>query len=383
MGPRRVVVVRIFAVAFLLFALVLAHPAVTHAKAAGVLLRLGDGGGNPLGLRDFATVPFTRERIVVDTPGGGSFPAYVYTPESHGPPRGTLLVHGVHYRGIDEVRLVRFAESIARTGITVLTPAIESLQDYHVDHSAVVTIGLAAHALRERLGGDKRVGVIGISFAGSLSLLAAADPQIGADIGYVVTVGAYDDLARVSRFYATGHIERPDGQVLSQSPHEYGPVVWVYSHMEDFFPAGDLADATASLQDWLHEDRDPARAIAARLSPSSRNKLEAIYSGHVAEGFPDIPADIERHATDLAALSPHGHLEGIHVPVFALHGSDDSLIPASETLWLAHDLPQGMLAHALISRALTHVEIGDQASLAERWQAVHFMAGVLAEARNP
>ena len=65
-----------------------------------------------------------------------------------------------------------------------------------------------------------------------------------------------------------------------------------------------------------------------------------------------------------------------------MHGSDDHLIPPSETLWLAHDLPPGILAYALISRALTHVEMGEGASFAERAQAVHFMAGVLAEARH-
>ena len=180
-----------------------------------------------------------------------------------------------------------------------------------------------------------------------------------------------------------GIIKRPDGKILTQTPHEYGPVVWVYSHMEDFFPAEDLTLARASLRSWLHEDRDDARAIQARIAAPSRARLEVIYSGKVVEGFPEIPADIERHATELAALSPHEHLEGIHVPVFLLHGSDDSLIPASETMWLAHDLPAGMLAFALISRALTHVEIGGQASLAERWQAIHFMAGVLAKAKSP
>jgi dienelactone hydrolase len=383
MGPRRAVVVRIVLGTVFLVLLVLAHPAMTHARAAGVLLRLGEGVDNPLGLRDFATVPFVRTPLSIKV-GEGSFPAYLYAPDATGSVAvGAVLVHGVHYRGIDEARLVKFAESLAASGVTVLTPAIESLQDYHVDQEAVARIGLAAHALRERLGGDKHVGVIGISFAGSLSLLAAASPKMGDDIGYVVTVGAYDDLARVSRFYATGRIERPDGKIVSQTPHEYGPVVWVYSHMEDFFPAEDLTLARASLQSWLHEDRDAARAILGRIAAPSRARLEAIYSGKVVEAFPEIPADIERHARELAALSPHEHLEGIHVPVFLLHGSDDSLVPASETMWLAHDLPPGMLAFALISRALTHVELGGQASLAERWQAIHFMAGVLAKAKSP
>jgi pimeloyl-ACP methyl ester carboxylesterase len=348
-----------------------------HVKAAGVLLRLSDGGGDPLGLREFATVPIQRTTLAVD-----AFRAYRYEPRLAPPAYGLVLVHGVHYLGIDEPRLVRFAESLAKTGLTVLTPEVPSLADYRVDGAAVAEIGLAAHTLRAQLGGEKPVGVVGISFAGSLALLAAADPQIGRDMGYVVTVGSYDDLARVSRFYATGTIAGVDGVRFSLRPHEYGPVVWVYSHLEDFFPAEGLEDVRRVLRDWLHDEHDKARAAAARLPDLSRVKLEALFAGEMDRAVPDLLADVDRHAADLAQVSPHDHLKGIHVPVFALHGSDDRLIPPSETLWIARDLPPGTRSRALVSSAITHVEIGTQASLAERWRAVDFMADVLTEAHR-
>jgi dienelactone hydrolase len=381
-GPRKVVVVQIVIGALLVVALVLARPVLGHAKAAGVLLRLSDEGGDPMGLRELGVVPTTRTALTLDL-GGVKVPAYRYEPQAGPGVFGMVLVHGVHYRGIDEPRLVRFAESIAKTGITVLTPEVASLADYHLDPSAVVEIGAAAHALREQLGGEHRVGVMGISFAGSLALLAAADPTLGSDIGYVVTVGSYDDLARVCRFYATGSIERPDGVAVSLRPHDYGPVVWVYSHLEDFFPVEHLEDVRGALRHWLHEERTEAHADALRLPEATRVKLEALFAGDVKTAAPDFAADVERHAGELEAISPHGHLDHLRLAVFAMHGSDDHLIPPSETLWLAHDLPPGTLAYALISRALTHVELGEQASFSERLQAVHFMAGVLAEARHP
>jgi pimeloyl-ACP methyl ester carboxylesterase len=341
---------------------------------------MSGGTENPMGLRDFGAVPTTRETLTLDE-GGAKVAAYRYEPQRGLSLSGIVLVHGVHYRGIDEPRLVRFAESLAAAGITVLTPEVASLADYHVSHDAVVEIGAAAGALREQLGGEKPVGVIGISFAGSLALLAAADPNVGKDIGYVVTVGSYDDLGRVCRFFATGSIARPDGSIVSLRPHEYGPVVWVYSHLEDFFPRDGLEDVRVALRHWLHEERDEARAGAARLPEATRAKLLGLFKDDLATAAPDLLADVDRHAEELDALSPHGHLTGLHVAVYAMHGSDDHLIPPSETLWLAHDIPPGMLAYALVSRALTHVEIGDS-SFAERMQAIHFMAGVLAEARR-
>ncbi len=378
--PRKAVIARIFLVALMLGILILVRPAVTHATAAGVLLRLSDGGG-PTWLREFATVPTTRQKLELDL-AGAKVAAYRYEPVAGPSTAGMVLVHGVHSSGIDETRLVRFAESIAKTGITVLTPEVASLADYRIDHDAVVEIGAAAHALREQLGGERPVGVMGISFAGSLALLAAADPASAADIGYVVTVGSYDDLARVCRFYATGSIARPDGTIVSLHPHDYGPVVWVYAHLADFFPADRLEDVRVALRHWLHEERDAARAGAALLPEPSRKKLEALFAGDIEGAAPDLAADVDRHASELAVLSPHGQLDEVKVAVFALHGSEDHLIPPSETLWLAHDLPPGKLAYALISRAVTHVELGEQASLAERIQAVHFMAGILAAARH-
>jgi len=380
-GPRKAIVARIFLVGVFLVGLIFLRPALTHARAAGVLLRVSSGTDDFLGLRNFGVVPTTRETLSLDL-GGLKVPAYRYEPASGPSVYGMVLIHGVHYRGIDEARLVRFAESIAASGITVLTPEVPSLADYRIDRAAILEIGAAAHALREQLGGEKQVGVMGISFAGSLALLAAADPSIGADIGYVVTVGSYDDLERVCRFYATGTIDRPDGITVTLHPHDYGPVVWVYSHLEDFYPAEGLEDVRSALRHWLHEERDEAHAAAARLPEASRLKLEALFAGDMTTAAPGFLAEVDRHAPELAPLSPHGHLDGLKVAVFAMHGSDDHLIPPSETLWLAHDVPIGMLAYALISRAVTHVEIGEGASFAERAQAVHFMAGVLAEARH-
>jgi dienelactone hydrolase len=387
-GPPKMkasVVARIVLGAFIIVATICLRPAVNHAVAAGVLLRLSETG-DTMGLREFHVVPYTRRVLTLPLPEGSPAPtgrAYRYEPESRGPVMGMVLVHGVHYKGIDEPRLVRFAESLAQVGVTVLTPEIPSLADYRIDQSAVVEIGVAARSLHDELGGDVQVGVLGISFSGSLALLAADDPVLGKDVGFVVTVGSYDDLARVCRFYATGTIERPDGSQVSLSPHEYGPVVWIYSHLEDFFPPDGLEDVRASLRFWLHEERDKAREALPAIHEESRRKLEVIYSGDLTSLDADMKADVDRHAAELAALSPHGHMDKVTVPIFVLHGSDDHLIPPSETLWLAHDLPPGKLAMALITGALTHVEIGERSSFAEKLQTVHFMAGVLAAAHRP
>jgi plastocyanin len=63
--------------------------------------------------------------------------------------------------------------------------------------------------------------------------------------------------------------------------------------------------------------------------------------------------------------------------VFLLHGAGDTIIPSSETLWLAKDVPQSELKTALVSPALVHVDMGDKVTWQQQWQLVDFMAQVL------
>jgi len=88
--------------------------------------------------------------------------------------------------------------------------------------------------LQQRLGTGP-VTVVGVSFAGSLSLLAACDPRYAPHIRALVLMGAYDDLGRVSRFLATSQAELPDGRKVPYTAHDYGAAVFVYSNLEKFF----------------------------------------------------------------------------------------------------------------------------------------------------
>ena len=59
------------------------------------------------------------------------------------------------------------------------------------------------------------------------------------------------------------------------------------------------------------------------------------------------------------------------------HGAGDSVIPSSETEWLAHDTPPGMLREALVSKAIEHVELEGKTTVGDQWKLVDFMSGLL------
>jgi len=221
------------------------------------------------------------------------------------------------------------------------------------------------------------VTVTGISFAGGLALLAAIDPRYESHMRALVLMGAYDDLARVSRFLATGEQELPNGQKEPHPAHDYGASVFVYAHLNQFFPAGDLPVAHQALRNWLWEEPEKAKPLLERLSPAAQATMDALLNRRIDQMRPQILKAIHADEIELAALSPRGHMENLRVPVYILHGSADNIIPPAESLWLARDLPHKAVRDVLITGAFSHVDPEKSASIWEELRLVHFIGGVL------
>jgi len=334
----------------------------TDPQASGPLLR-------------WEARPVTTEEVTIPT-ADGPVRARLYMPVGVAHPRGMVAVHGIHHLGMEEPRLMSFARATASTGLGVLTPQIDSLADYHVDRDSIPMIGESAVWLDDRLG-DHKVTVTGISFAGGLSLLAATDPKYEPHMRALVLMGAYDDLARVSRFLATSEQELPNSKIEPHAAHDYGASVFVYAHLNQFFPAGDLAMAHDALREWLWEEPEKAQPFIERLSPASQATMDALLARRIDEVRPQILNAIHTDEVELASISPRGHMANLRVPVYILHGSADNIIPPAESLWLAQDLPHEDVRDVLITGAFSHVDPEKDASVWEELRLVHFIAGVL------
>jgi dienelactone hydrolase len=359
------------AAATLLLALALgAAPAVRHAQAARMLSRFM--AADQQATADVEERPLTLENGVA---------AREYLPRGIASPPALVLVHGVHHKGIDEPRLQRFARALAGAGIKVLTPQIRELADYRIAPKSIDTIGAAVRQLRSSSGG-RPVGLMGLSFAGGLCLLAAADPRFQPDVRFVAAIGAHHDLARVLRYFATDQDARPDGTTQTLKAHDYGVLVLAHTHVEDFFEEADRAAASEALEHALRDERGGAETALERLSPPGQERLRALLDRNVKAVAPELLAAVVRHQAELERVSPHGHLGQLTAPVLLLHGEGDNVIPAAETLWLASEVPPPLLRQALVSAAIQHVELQGTPGLWDDWLLVHFMAETLGAARE-
>jgi pimeloyl-ACP methyl ester carboxylesterase len=361
-------------------ALILLYPTIQdYLRAVSLLSRIANPDAKGwIANYDLHTVIVRDESFDFN---GRAVPARVYGPAGVAFAPGIVVVHGMHELGIDEPRLVNFARSLAASGFFVMTPLVQGIAEYRVEAESADVIGSAVRSFANQLG-TPRVGVLAISFSGGLALLAATYPDYGNSIAWIATVGAHYNLVHVLRFFATGDAVRPDGGAERLTPHEYGPLIVLCDRPGDFFPAQDSDEARAALKLLLSGKGKESEALTTRMSPAGQELMQRIYHKQLDGVRNALLSEIEKSREQLAAASPAGRIGLLPMPILLLHGSDDSVIPPTELLWLRQHVPPERLVGALISPAISHVEVGQRATLRERLALVHWVSLLLRQARN-
>jgi pimeloyl-ACP methyl ester carboxylesterase len=355
-------------------AAVVSAPSVNqHLKAVSLLLRI-ENENDRSSLARYDTYNVNESDSPLTTPSG-SVPARLYTPIGLSNPPHLLIIHGVHHLGIHDPRIIAFARTLSASGVQVLTPEMPDLIDYRVTPATIDLIGVAAREFSRRSG--TKVGILGISFSGSLSLIAAVDPRNAPSIAFVVSLGSHDNMQRVATFFLTGETPRPDGKIAHVHPHEYGTLVLIYSHPEEFFPTRELPPVREALRYLLGEDVAASKKIAEHLSPESRAIMDHLYAHDRDTLLPKLQQVIVRHSAELAQVSAGKQLASINIPVLLLHGAADDVIPNTELLWLERDVPPQHLQAALITPLLSHLDVTGDPSAGDKLRLIQFMSTVL------
>ena len=335
----------------------------------------------PVRVRDVATrdlsVP-TRYGTVV---------ARLYEPAG-GASHSLIVFPGVHAGGIDEPRLVAFSRRLASTGANVLSVPLPDLRAFRVTPASTdiiedATSWFAADRTRVPQG---RVGLVGVSFAGGLALVAAGRPALAGKVELVVSLGGHADLPRVMTYLCTG--ELPDGTV--RSPHPYGIVIILLGALEHLVPADQVEPLRTAVLTFLdassYDQTDVARATAlfakARteaeaLPEPARTYMQWVNERNAAALGPKL-APLVEVLGGAPALSPDRSPVTM-APVFLLHGAEDNVVPSSETpLAAAYLAAQGNTrTRWLLTPLLTHATISGDVAMGDAWRLVRFWKQML------
>ncbi len=347
----------------------------SHLRALSMLVRFSDPQAHGLAA-SFANHPIAEALATAQT-SRGILKYRTFTPKDVTNPPSILLLHGVHHLGIDDPRLINLSRAMAMSGVQIIAPELKDLTEYRVSPETVDDIGTDAVYFSQRAG--RHIGVIGLSFAGGLALIAASRPEYADHMGFVLAVGSHDSMSRVSKFFASNLLVRPDGIQEHFQAHEYGVLILAYSHLEDFFAPADIPPAREILRQHLWEQ--PAANAPNALTPLGKTEMDLLVNHHERLEQAMLQ-EVDRHGAEMNAVSPAGKMSGMHVPVYLLHGAGDNVIPPSESLWLAQDIPHDDLHAVLISQALVHVDMDKKVAFSDEWALVDFMAKILDAANS-
>ncbi|MET0405027.1 MAG: hypothetical protein ABW123_21605 [Cystobacter sp.] len=300
--------------------------------------------------------------------------------------RTVLLIPGVHAEGIDEPRLGALAGELSRGGLTVITLELPDLLRYALtprEPDQIEDAVLWASA-RPEFAPDGRVGLMGISFSGGLSLVAAGRPSLADKVAFTFSLGGHGDLSRVLSFLCTGLEE--DGR--RRAPHDYGVVILLLNVAGRLVPQAQVEGLREGILTFLrashlamHDAPRAARAFAeARRQQAALPEPAATLLGYVnARDVAALGPLLLPHVTDFAsaaALSPE-RSPAPPSPVFLLHGLEDTVIPARESTRLARALESRTRVHLLLTPLITHAEMDRGAGTPDVWRLADFWATLL------
>jgi pimeloyl-ACP methyl ester carboxylesterase len=262
----------------------------------------------------------------------------LYDPGIRAP--AVILIPGAAERGRDDPRVIRLARAIARAERVVFVPEL-ALYEQRLEEADIEAIVAAARNLGRDYGS---AALLGISYGGSLGLLAAANEGLDG-LELVATFGAYFDLTGVIQAVTTGVSLVGDRRV----PYEAEP------RAEEilFDIAIDLAPERARplLRDALDGDIPPERL------PKQARAVYRFLSNEDPERTFELRDKLPQRMRDLLErFSPSTVADDIDAPVVAMHSRDDPAVPYGEALRLERGLDDVRLATVTIFK---HVDLNE------------------------
>lgn len=316
----------------------------------------------------------------------GAIAARLYRPTHHSG-RTFIVVPGVHGGGVEEPRLARLTTRLAGEGHLVLSLPLPDLRALRIVGRATDQIEDAVLWITDdaTLAPQGTVGVIGISFGGGLSVVAAGRPAVRDRVDRVVSFGGHGDLPRVVRYLCTGVL--PDGTL--QPAHDYGGAILLLEALPQLVPAEQVAPLEEGIRAFLEasmaggRDRADAaalfqyaRQLAETLPEPARTIMRDVNARDSTRLGPMLLPFAETIAGD-PALSPE-RSPIPRAPVFLIHGRTDTVIPQTETVSLAaHLTAQGHSAvTSLLTPAVSHADPTRDITAHDIWQLMSMWVAI-------
>ncbi|MBV9174234.1 MAG: hypothetical protein JOZ81_29575 [Chloroflexi bacterium] len=279
--------------------------------------------GSPVDL--LATHPASTHENTTLTYAGGDIHVDLFRPTTGGRHGALVLLLGAG--DLPRIDLAyRFADALARSGVVVMLPQSDGLLSERITYAEVDGIRSELRALDGESDVDtSRVGLVGLSAAGGLCIVAAAEPDLRDRIAFVNSFGSYSDARSLIVDVASRSI-LVDNQMREWAPEDRTIEV-VAASLVAALPVG--ADGLLVQQVLQGANRDEAEQGVAALPAQTQEKLQQI--------------------------SPSAHLQDITARLYLMHDLDDTYIPFTESRAIVSAASHGLVERYTEFSIFAHV----------------------------
>ena len=288
-------------------------------------------------------MPTGVSRREVTFPGpSGAMRAWIVRPEHRAVTGRLFVIHGLHFLGPEDPRLLRFLSAVAASGVEVFAPFLPTLLSLKLAESAVAETAAAFEAATQS-DPDARLGVFTISFGSVLGLRLMSDPRFAGQTGDLMLFGGYCDWRDALRYSITdrdlsGDTVPPDP--LNQPAIYMNLVSDMPTAPSDTAPIRDawMAYVKATWGDPEMRDITRFEPVARRLAESldARDRPLFLRGCGLGDGaMMEVDQALSKAAPRLAWLAPQGDLARLKGTLHIAHGTDDDVVPVHHAASLA------------------------------------------------
>ena len=274
---------------------------------------------------EYVTKTPIREKITFPTLGGHKASADLYLPKGENSHPAVVFFMGVVPPDRDESRIVALAEGLARTGMVVMIPWLETqhqnrIVEKDIDSLVDAFIYLETHP-RVKFGA---IGMGGICTGASMSIVASQDLRINDRVSFVNSFAGYYDAADfVVAAAAKTRFDKVSS--TSWSPNALTRNL-ITTHIVDGTSGRDhiILKKILKTGEWSQQDSDD-------LSSSGRAVLTLISDPNLSAAREAIISLNSRTTQFLQNISPSTKIGNLKAEVLLMHDSSDKLVPPEES----------------------------------------------------
>ena len=271
-----------------------------------------------------------------------------------------IMFPGASHNAEEHPGMLFLGSIICKLGFRVFIPRIPPLKQLKINNEC---FDWFAHAYSEIINRDdikkNKVISMALSFGGGLLLKASFDSRIS---NYppksIMTFGTYCNLESTLKFLCDGKIKL-NGENIHIQPHSWGLTVLLHNFFDDF-NLDEINQSKSEIREIISlkiQDRDDEVDIKINQLKNVKSKqfIHNIFDCKINDKISnEISRVLAKQKQFIEMMSPKYWSEKIDSKVFIMHGSNDSMVPYTESINLHKYIKNSSL---FISYMYEHKEI--------------------------